>query len=260
MKNEPPLAETEMENTMSIDLANYKTQAQKAIREFWNSRAKAKRKQKAAGREDQGSRSEVTAGKNMNGFLNLITDIVRKNGLGGANVCLKRKALTLPGFFRPTQVGDILVMKEGRLVAVIELKSQVGSFGKNFNNRTEEALGAAVDIWTAYREGAFGETPRPFVGWLMLVEDCPASRAPVRDACLHFPLFKEFEGASYAERYNILCKKLVQEQLYTTATVILSPRSAAKTGNYSELSKMTGLATFVTSLAGHIAAEAARRQ
>ena len=41
---------------------------------------------------------------------------------------------------------------DGRLLAVIELKSQVGpSFGNNFNNRTEEAIGSAVDFWTAYR-------------------------------------------------------------------------------------------------------------
>ena len=62
-----------------------------------------------------------------------------------------------------------------------------------------------------------------------------------------------------AERYNILCRKLVQEQLYTAASVIVSPRSAANTGEYSELSEMTGLRAFVSELAGHVAAEAARR-
>ncbi len=247
-----------MENNMSIDLADYKTQTKKAVKAFWISRAKAKNKQKAAGKSDQGNRSEVTAGKNMNGFLNLISSIVRQNGLQDANICLQRRALTLPGFFRPTKVWDILVINEKRLIAAIELKSQAGSFGKNFNNRTEEALGTAIDFWTAYREGAFGETPRPFLGWLMLVEDCPASTTPVRDISAHFQLFKEFDGASYAERYNILCKKLIQEQLYTTASVILTPRSAVKTGAYSELSELSGLSTFVTCLAGHIAAEAAR--
>ena len=74
----------------------------------------------------------------------------------------------------------------------------------------------------------------------------------------NFPVFKEFEGASYADRYNILCRKLVQEQLYTTASVIISPRSAVDTGDYLELSDMTGLKTFVTELAGHVEAEAAR--
>jgi hypothetical protein len=149
-------------------------------------------------------------------------------------------------------------MNEGRLVAAVELKSQVGSFGNNFNNRTEEAIGTAHDFWTAYREGAFGRHPRPFVGWMMMVEDAPESRSSVRDASPHFQVLPEFQGASYLKRYDILCQKLVQEQLYTTASVLASSRSAIQTGEYISLSEMTALKTFVTSLAGHCAAEAAR--
>jgi len=92
----------------------------------------------------------------------------------------------------------------------------------------------------------------------MLVEDAVGSRAPVRDASPHFPVFPEFQGASYLRRYDILCQRLVQEQLYTSATVLASPRSAIDSGDYAELSGMTSMKTFVTSLAGHIAAEAAR--
>jgi len=47
------------------------------------------------------------------------------------------------------------------------------------------------------------------------------------------------------------------ERLYTAATVILSPRTASKSGDHSEMSNMTGLKSFVTTLAGHIAADAA---
>jgi hypothetical protein len=50
----------------------------------------------------------------------------------------------------------------------------------------------------------------------------------------------------------------VQERLYRTATIIASPRTAAETGDYVDLSELKGLKTFVTSFAGHIAAEAAR--
>ena len=92
----------------------------------------------------------------------------------------------------------------------------------------------------------------------MLVEDAAGSQSPVRDASPHFPVFAEFQGASYLKRYDILCQRLVQEQLYTAAAVITSPRTAATTGEYKDLSKMTSLKTFVASLAGHIAAEAAR--
>ena len=92
----------------------------------------------------------------------------------------------------------------------------------------------------------------------MLVEDAPGSRSPVRDASPNFPVFPEFQNASYIQRYDILCKKLVHEQFYTTATVLASPRTAVNTGEYLHISEMTSLKTFVTNFAGHIAAEAAR--
>jgi hypothetical protein len=154
---------------MSIDLADYETKAREAIKAFWGNREAARQKQIESGKADQGERAGVTAGKNMDGFRALVKDIVRLNGLGRAEICLKRQLLTLPGYFRPTKQWDMLVMNDVRLVAAIEFKSQVGpSFGNNFNNRVEEAIGSAVDLWTAYREGAFGDNPRPFVGWLIL--------------------------------------------------------------------------------------------
>lgn len=244
---------------MTLDLADYETKAREAVKAFWGNRAAAAAKQKELGREDQGERAGVTAGKNMDGFIALIQDVIRANGLTDAHMMMGRRVLTLPGFFRPTKLWDLLIINHSRLVAALELKSQVGSFGNNFNNRTEEALGTAIDLWTAFREGAFGEAPRPFVGWLMLVEDAPKSRSSVRDRSPHFPVFPDFQGASYLERYNILCRKLIHERLYTTATIMASPRTAASTGEYSELSELTGLKTFITNFAGHIAAEAARQ-
>ena len=245
---------------MPLDLANYERKAREAVKTFWGNRAAAVQKQRELGHADQGVRAGVTSGKNMDGFIALIQDVVRANGLSDAHMMVGGRLLALPGFFRPTKLWDLLVINEGRLVAALELKSQVGpSFGNNFNNRVEEALGTAVDFWTAYRDGAFGkETPRPFVGWLMLVEDAPKSRSPVRDTSPHFEVFPEFCGASYLERFNILCRKLAQERLYTTATVLASPRTAADTGNYADLSDLTSLKTFITSFAGYIAAEAAR--
>jgi hypothetical protein len=244
---------------MSLDLCQYETKTREAIMAFWGNRLKAKQKQIEAGVIDQGERAGVTGGKNMDGFTALIIDLVNANGLAHASIHQQRALLTLPGFFRPTKLWDLIVLNEGRLVAVIELKSHVGpSFGNNFNNRTEEAIGSAHDLWTAYREGAFGKHPRPFVGWIMLVEDAPPSRTAVRDHSPHFPVFPEFQGASYLKRYDILCQRLVQEQLYTSASVIASPRSSIDSGRYVEMSEITSMKTFVTSFAGHVAAEAAR--
>ncbi len=244
---------------MALDLVDYEQKAREAVKAFWGNREAARLKQIESGRADQGERAGVTAGKTMDGFLALVLDLIRANGLAQAEIHQKRAMLTLPGYFRPTKLWDLLVLYKGELIAAIELKSHVGpSFGNNFNNRTEEAIGMAHDLWTAFREEAFGKQPRPFVGWLMMVEDAPGSRRPVRDSSPHFAVFEEFKGASYLKRYDLLCQRLVQEQLYTAATVIVAERSAVDSGAYSQLSPMTGIKSFVTAFAGHIAAEAAR--
>ena len=159
---------------MPLDLVDYERKAREATMAFWGNREKARQKQIESGKADQGERAGVTAGKNMDGFLALIIELVTANGLTAAEIFQQRAVLTLPGYFRPTKLWDVLVVNKGRLVAAIELKSQVGpSFGNNFNNRTEEAIGTAHDLWTAYRENAFGKNPKPFVGWMMMVENAP---------------------------------------------------------------------------------------
>lgn len=244
---------------MVLDLVDYELKARESVKAFWGNREAARQRQIASGKADQGERAGVTAGKNMDGFLALMFDIIKANGLDDAEIYQNRAMLTLPGYFRPTKLWDLLVIYEGELIAAIELKSQVGpSFGNNFNNRTEEAIGTAHDLWAAYREGVFGKQPRPFVGWLIMVEDAAKSRSPVRDSSPHFPVFEDFKGASYLERYDLLCQRLVQEQLYTAATVIAAERSAIDSGDYSQLSSMTNLKSFVSAFAGHIAVQAAR--
>lgn len=245
---------------MALNLVDYDHKAREAIKLFWGNRRAAVEKQKLAGKVDAGERAGVTAGKNLDGFFALVVALVEANGLKDAEVHLMRRVLTLPGYFRPTKLWDIVVTQNGHLIAALEFKSQVGpSFGNNFNNRTEEAIGTGLDLWTAFREGAFGkDRPRPFVGWLMLLEDCAESNSSVKDVAPHFPVFPAFKGASYALRYNVLCQKLMEERLYSAATIILSPRSAHEDGAYRDLAETTGLRNFVASFAAHIAAEAAR--
>lgn len=96
----------------------------------------------------------------MDGFSGTITKLLMQTGINEKEIH-QRVSVELPGFFRPTKEWDIVVVADGNLVAAIELKSQIGpSFSNNFNNRTEEALGTAMDIWTAYREGAFSTRQR----------------------------------------------------------------------------------------------------
>jgi Restriction endonuclease XhoI len=151
----------------------------KAVAHYWRTLNQQSEKQKS-GDADRGGRAAVTGGKQMDGFCELVQKILVYNELPEASI-YTRDRLELPGYFRPTKRWDMLVVHDGHLIAAIEFKSQLGpSFGNNFNNRTEEALGSAVDLWTAYREGAFGkEQPRPWLGWVMLLEESPQSMAPV---------------------------------------------------------------------------------
>ncbi len=245
---------------MPLDLVDYERKAREATMAFWGNRQKALEAKIAAGTTDTGERGAVTAGNTMDGFAALMIDLVHANGLGHASVYRNRATLTLPGFFRPTKLWDILVIQDRRLVAAIEMKSHVGpSFGNNANNRAEEAIGTAHDFWTAYREGAFGNHAKPFVGWLAMVEDAEKSRRPgKRESSQHFPVFPEFKNVSYLGRYDILCQKLVRENLYSAACAMASPREAVTTGEFKDMSELSSLKSFVASFAGHIAAEAAR--
>lgn len=152
----------------------------------------------------------------------LVTDILLEAGLQELDV-RTRTALELPGYYRPEKQWDLLVVAEGRLVMAVEFKSQVGpSFGNNFNNRTEEAIGNAEDIWTAYREGRFGTTAAPFLGYLFLLEDCDRVHAPVAVVEPYFQVDPIFKGASYAKRYEVLCERLVLERKYNATCLALA--------------------------------------
>ena len=230
-----------------------------AVRHFWRARTAAARKQKTRGISDQGGRSAVTAGKNLDGFVAMVRQIIVDNGIGDAEIHAGRRVeVTIPGFYRPTKNWDLLVVSRKELVAAVEFKSQVGpSFGNNFNNRVEEALGNATDLNTAFREGAFGESPKPFVGYFFVLEECPGSTAPVRFVSPHFPALPEFENTSYAARYEILCRKLVQEQLYDAAALVLTDTKAARTGTFRAASELTSPRRFAAALAGKVAGMAA---
>ncbi len=145
---------------------------------------------------------------------------------------------------------DLLIVANGNLLAGIEFKSQVGSFGNNYNNRTEEAIGSAADIWAAYREGAFEPSARPWLGYLMLLEEAAGSIRPVRAREPHFKVFPEFKTASYAKRYEILLTKLVRERFYDAACFLMSNAADGPNGVDSEPAPELSFQNFIASLLG----------
>ena len=219
-----------------------------AVARFWSSRETQAQKQGAkSGVRDAGARAAVTGGSQMDGFVELVRDLLEQSGVDKPVIYCERR-VELPGWFRPEKKWDLLVVVDGCLIAAIEFKSQVGSFGNNYNNRTEEALGSAVDLWAAYREGAFKPSSRPWLGYVMLLEESPASTRPVKAQEPHFKVFEEFKEASYARRYEILLTKLVRERLYDATCFLMSNSSDGVRGQYREPVQELNFANFVSSL------------
>jgi hypothetical protein len=234
-------------------LASLPKRVKKAVKQFWLTRQQQSSKQRTSGQSDQGARSAVTGGAQMDGFIDLLTEIVVSAGVDSSCV-FKDSYLELPGYFRPTKEWDLLVVKDEQLILALETKSQVGpSFGNNFNNRTEEAIGSAVDLWTAFREGGLNKTVQPWLGYVFLLEDCPVSRRPTSMKEPHFEVFPEFKGASYALRYEILCRKLMRERHYSSAAFLMSEKKTGLDGAYFEPAPDLTFEAFARSLYGQAA-------
>lgn len=198
-----------------------------AVQSFWDARGNQKQKQVESGKIDAGTRGAVTGGSQMGALEVLVVDILKEAGLDSLSI-KTRLGLELPGYYRAEKKWYLIVVSGGQLVCALEFKSQVGpSFGNNFNNRSEEAIGSSVDVWTAYREGLLGTAPRPFLGYFFLLEDCPRVHSPVRLAEPHFKADPIFQGASYAKRYELLCRRLVLERNYDAACLTLATNEAA---------------------------------
>ncbi len=220
---------------------NVEKRLREAVQSYWDARAKNKEKQVQSGKIDAGTRGEVTGGTQMGALEVLVGDILCDAGLKRLDV-RTRTALELPGYFRATKKWDLIVVSEGQLVLAMEFKSQAGkSIGNNVNNRSEEAVGSAKDIWIAFREGRFGKSPAPFLGYFFLLEDRDNVKKPVGNKEPYFPVDPAFRGeaakakgderryagVSYGKRYELLCRRLVLERLYISACFIMATNSKA---------------------------------
>jgi hypothetical protein len=222
----------------------------RAVRSYWTVRESQAAKQLESGRVDAGARGQATGGGHLDAMTELLESVFTAAGFPRASV-RRSTGLELPGYYRPTKRWDLVVVDQGRLVAAIELKSQVGpSFGNNFNNRIEEALGSATDVWEAYEKGTFGAV-RPWLGYVFLLEESPRSTSVVRLASTVFPVDPIFENTSYKDRYQILCRRLVRERLYDAACFVTSSRDPASLINQPD--PEVGFSNFVAAILGRAA-------
>ncbi len=228
-----------------------------AVKLFWQTRSKQHERQGiGSGRKDAGNRASVTGGKHADGFIQLISRIIRNAGLPKTTIHVEqKKPRTLPGFFRPCKEWDLVVLSGNDLIAAVEVKSQGSSFGNNFNNRIEEALGNATDFWAAYREGAFKPSQRPWLGYLFMLEESSASTRPTNAIALApFNVDEVFQNRSYAQRYEIFCQRLVRDRLYDAACLFTSNAKSGIKGQYSFVNEELNIRNFAISLHSRAAA------
>lgn len=196
----------------------------KAAKLYWKMRRGQALRQARRSATDAGTRGQVTGGKHLDGFAQLVKEIGIAAGFDRSEI-LFNAAVPIPGYYRPQKNWDVVFLRDGKLVAAIELKSQSGSFGNNFNNRTEEVVGVSRDFWVAYRERAFGLCEQPWLGYFFFLEDSESSAKPVALKPSPLPPQSIFAATSYQRRYEILCERLVLERDFSATALVVSSKS-----------------------------------
>lgn len=171
--------------------------------------------QKLRGSADQGLRSGVTSGKHFNPLAEYIATKLVSFGIDQRCIYSGSSGMELPGWYRPNKQWDILAFLDKALVCAIELKSIGSSYGNNFNNRTEEALGSATDASAAVKYNMFGDSQPPAFCYVMVVRSEQKSRNVInRVPEPHFSVDPIFYQNSYLDRFKIMCIRMLNEKLY----------------------------------------------
>jgi Restriction endonuclease XhoI len=232
-------------------MPDYESALEQAVLCFWTTRITQFSQQT---KQDSGTRGAVTGGKQLDGFIALFKTIALGTGIPAH--CIYTRHNILPGYFRPTKDWDFLVVSpQGDLIACIEFKSQVGSFGNNFNNRTEEAIGSSTDLWTAFREGAFNvKTIKPWLGYFLIVERSRQSTTPVKTLEPFYPVMDVFQNTSYLDRYGIFCERLIREKLYDNTALLWTSNGADI--QYGDVKPEISAGSFIDAFAGFLLGKA----
>jgi hypothetical protein len=209
---------------MANTIPDYSERVHASVGSYWNVRRSQAERSRQLGVVNTGLRSEVTGGQHLNALQLLLVEVLVDAGIPAHMVQVKKRPV--PGYFRRDKSWDIVVTIEGRVLAIIELKSIVGNKpGQNFNNRTDEALGQAMDVWKAVERDIIVSPLRPWLGYLMLIEDNDAWNRASKPRAAVWPADPAFDGSSAADRAAIFFDRMVRERLLDAACVMLANRS-----------------------------------
>lgn len=224
-----------------------------AVQWYWETLSGQAKAQRESENSTRGRRAEVLGGGQMDGFAGLVEDILVDTGVPRESVKHDYYA-TLPGFYRPEKEWDTAVVHDDELLAVIEYKSQASSFGNNLNNRTEEAVGSFTDLLEAYEDGVFAPSPAPWIGYLFLMAENDQSQNVPRLREVNFEVDDEFRGATYLDRVEHFCLRMVRQRLVNEAAFVLSDEERGLEGEFWEPNAELRFERFTRSLAAHVQA------
>jgi hypothetical protein len=205
-------------------LPDYGPRVEAAIASYWNVRKSQAERSRELGVVNTGLRAEVTGGRHLDALQLLLVEVFVDAGIPAQLLEVKKRPV--PGYFRRDKSWDIVVTVADRVLGIIELKSITGEKpGQNFNNRTDEALGQAMDVWKAVERGIIDSPLRPWLGYFMLLEDNDAWNRPAKPRRAVWPADPVFDGASATQRSAIFFDRMVRERLLDAASLVLANKA-----------------------------------
>ncbi len=229
---------------MASELPVYEPLVAEAVGAYWSARHGQAERSRALGVLNAGTRAEVTGGRHLDELQALLIRVFIDAGIPPGLIDVRKRPIA--GYFRRDKSWDVVVMVANRVVGIIELKSMAGdSPGQNFNNRTDEALGQSLDVWTAVERGIIDTPLRPWLGYFMLLEDNPAFNTPVHGRRPVWEPDPVFGGASYANRYAIFFDRMVRERLLDSACLLLADRTTGVVRSPSPTLSFQGFAASI---------------
>jgi len=202
------------------------------LENWWAEKNSAVAELAARGKSDTGAQARNA--RHMLGLNAFVRQIFIDAGLREDEV---ETDLVIPGYFRRSKNWDIVATHKGRLVGIVEMKSQARSPGNNANNRIEEAIGSPVDART-YHEitPAFGELG-VWAAWGMIFnrdqEDTTGKkRKGVQSK--HYPLDPAFDPFTYARQYGTMIERLISQNIYDAGWMVSTWANSDGTVGYEE--------------------------
>ena len=116
-----------------------------------------------------------------------------------------------------------------------------------------------MDLWTAFRDGGYNKSPRPWLGYVFLLEECPQSTTPVAVAEHRTSRCSRNSGRPPMPDVMKSFAVLVREGHDSAASFLTSSRESGIQGLYAEPANDLSIRVLAASLVGHAAAVAQMR-